>query len=219
MNDLRALDAILVVSNEISSYMNTSVTTQSAELVHAIQALPEKEQLRVQMKTESDLNEIVSEMISSERKAYLKRWNELRETNLIKFTIHDGQHEQEKYAIGAQNAARVLWNFCQESPVWMVDWLPEKYLKLAPILNLSNWRPYNYAFWPDVERQLGMKDCQHLPVESIITDTQLDKLRGPQIEKPSLHTCLEWIQKAPLVILNGNFSVCIENVNTCDRLV
>jgi hypothetical protein len=221
-----SLDSTLVISHEISKYMNQHPeTTQMQELSCAIEALPDpRDRLRVQMKCENELNDVVGDMYSEERKTYLARWDELRKTKIITFYIHDGGHYVDKYAPNEFMAARLLWKFCQSRPVWTVDWLPEDVSRHYAYL--FNLKPFGqlytsiipYASWPeDFEKCIMMRLGGNK--KGYLTEEDTAKIMGPQYEKPSLDTCLKWIQKEPLVILNGHCSVQIESLPVCERLV
>ena len=222
-----SLDATLVISHEISKYMNKHPeTTQMQELSCAIEALPDpRDRLRVQMKCENELNAVAEDMYGDERKAYLEKWAQLRKTKIIKFAIHDGQHLVKQIAPNEHVATRLLWRFCQETPVWMVDWLPKRERYNAYLLNVRPFGqrisprglPYAY-FWPDSFEDAIMHRLDENK-KGNLTEKDLAKLLGPQFTKPSLDTCLKWIQKAPLVILNGHYSVQIEFLPVCEKLV
>ena len=215
------LDSTLVVSTEISSYLNANPhVTQSSELARAIEALPKTDQ----MKLETCLNDIVGNMSLNDRKTYVETWNGLRhDESIYEIIYNDNKKSRDTlYTYGALSAAQLVREFTKTGDIHSLT--TARWKKDGNFINLNNIKvgpiPSDWGqcwMFRDALISCGAAADEFNLNRDFLTEDHVLKIKGPVYRQPSLAQCLEWVQSR-MVLLNGHESLYLDKNPVCTSL-
>ena len=194
------LDSLLIATEKINERIRLHRTDPTTELANSVHVLPLDKQKRV----EDFVNTIYAEMKSDERAQCLQKWDNIND-RIVTFTLHGAKHQCCKNVLVA---AKMLWKHCQGKPIRIIDWIPEENFRYIYSLNIRPFilqrkgdiarHPYNH----DIVKKFG----NIFPIGPL-NDSQMDIILGPKYDNPTLQMCIEWIRKAPIIILDGYYGI------------